>query len=170
MRDWAGVVKGAVVGFLGYAVPMALVKRRVSPETLRAAAAVAAFAAAYRALVQRAPSARPACAGVATLLGCAVDPSFASPLFTFWLAAKGLRVFLPEASSPLVPIATLMAASAYAIPTGYKHPSEVHPSYQKFLEAWVLPMGVSLANWRDPPGPGMILSDGGACRAAVCFV
>jgi hypothetical protein len=160
--EWAGVVKGAAVGFLGYAVPMALVKRRLTPEIMRAAAAVAAFAGCYRLLVQRAPEQRPACAGLATLAGCAVDPSFASPLFTFWLATKGLRVLLPEVSTSLVPIATLMAASAYAIPTGYKHPGEVHPSYQRFLEAWVLPMGVSLADWRDPPGPGMILSDGGA--------
>ncbi len=161
--EWAGVAKGAAVGFLGYAVPMTLAKRRLSPDVLRAAAAVAAFAGSYRALVQWAPEQRPVCAGAATLVGCALDPSFAAPLFTFWLATKGLRVFLPEASSPLVPIATLMAASAYAIPTGYKHPAEVHPSYQRFLEAWVLPMGVTLASWRDPPGPGMILSDGGAC-------
>jgi hypothetical protein len=160
--EWAGVSKGAAVGFLGYAVPMALLKRRLTPEVLRAAAAFAAFAGCYRLLVQRAPEQRPACAGVAALAGCAVDPSFASPLFTFWLAAKGLRVLLPEVSSPLVPIATLMVASAYAIPTGYKHPTEVHPSYQRFLEAWVQPIGVTLAHWRDPPGPGKILSDGGA--------
>merc|ERR1711991_50081 len=100
------------------------------------------------------------CGGIASSLACSVDASFASPLFAFWFAVKGLREFLPEAKSPLIPISTLVAASTYTIPTGYCCPDEIHPSYRLFLEKWVTAVGVTPENWRSPPRQGMSLGEG----------
>jgi hypothetical protein len=156
-----GVLKGASLAFLAYTVPLVVLKRKFSLEVLRSASAFATFVASYRALRATTDADRPVAAGVAALAGCVVDPSFASPLFTFWLFTKGVRVFLPSVTTSVVPVGTLMLAGAYAIPTGYKHPNEVHPTYRKFLESWVTFVGVKLKHWRFPPaGSGKILSDG----------
>jgi hypothetical protein len=171
VEEVVGALKQASYGFFGYLTPYVLVKGgRVSKQTLRSAAAVATFMGSFRLLKvfarqlkydpERKEVIQGLCGGLASSAACCVDSSFASPLFAFWFAVKGLREFLPEAKTSFYPLLTLITASAYTIPTGYVMPDEVHPSYRLFLEKWVTGIGVTTANWRSPPAAGLTLSDG----------
>jgi hypothetical protein len=171
VEEVVGALKQASYGFFGYLTPYVLFKGgRMSKQTLRSASAVATFMGSFRLLKvfakrlkydpERKEVIQGLCGGLASSAACCVDPSFASPLFAFWFAVKGLREFLPEAKTSFYPLLTLITASAYTIPTGYVMPDEVHPSYRLFLEKWVTGVGVTTANWRAPPAAGLTLSDG----------
>lgn len=129
---------GAATGYVGYLLPFALLSRvrgRGAPmsSTYKAAKAFSLFCGSYQllrallahraALARRKETekesrmARGVAGSLAALLASAVDPSFASPLFAFWFACKGIREHMPKAHSSLVPVSVLMAASWWVIPT-----------------------------------------------------
>ena len=130
VREVAGAAaRGALLGFVGYASPFWILRRRFP---LRPAAAFAFFVASYRSSRLLASAVRPEpteadrrraralCGAASSLAACAVDPTFASPLFSFWFAIKGVREHLPPAHSSWGPMTALVLASWYTIPPGYR--------------------------------------------------
>lgn len=127
------ILKGTVITFSGYAVPLLLLRRLRKPQLINAIS-LSSFVALYRSLrlAQRhvlpnvsSHTSQASCGAIASLATCAVDPSWASPLLTFWLSVKGVRSLLPDTFPKWAPLAVLSLSSCYCVPTGYRHPDEV---------------------------------------------
>ena len=167
------MARQALVGFAGYAVPMAVLRKgRMTRLLLRSASAFAIFTGGYRLFrvllrkwleySKRRPSKllgpgleghverfSPAiAASVASLCGNAVDPSYSSSFFVIWLFLRALRTLPFAPSSRVVAPLAMVAAVEVIVPAGFNDPSEMHASYQTFLESFGC--GVDLNKMRNP--------------------
>ena len=167
------VARQTLVGFAGYVVPMALMKRgRVTRVLIRSAAAFATFTGGYRLIrlllkrwisySRKRPSLllgpifeahlerfSPAiAAGLASLFGNAIDPSYSSSFFVIWLFLRAVRTLPMMPSGRIVAPLTMIASVEVIVPAGFNSPEEMHPSYQNFLESFAC--GVDLNKMRNP--------------------